>query len=73
MPPILNSSDGLLSILNFYQPTKGFYKLDQSLTKRGLESVLKAQKHVWMSAEPVASKGGGMGVFIDPTQKLAAF
>jgi hypothetical protein len=36
------SSGGLLSILNFSQPTNGFGKLDHTLTKRGLESVLKA-------------------------------
>jgi hypothetical protein len=48
-----------------------FAMLNQSLTKRGLKSVLKAQKHVWKSAESAASKGGGLGVFIDPTQKLA--
>ena len=48
-----------------------FASLNQSLTKRGLESVLKAQKRVWKSTELAASKGGGLGVFIDPTQKLA--
>jgi hypothetical protein len=36
-----------------------FASLKQSLTKRGLESVLKAQKRVWKSAESAASKGGG--------------
>ena len=45
--------------------------MNQSLTKRGLESVLKAQKRVEKSAELVASKGGDLGVFIDPTKKLA--
>ena len=49
---------GLLSILNLTQPTR-FFKLDQSLTKRRFESVLKAQKRVRMSAESAASKGGG--------------
>ena len=38
--------DGLLSILNLTQPKDGFCNLDQSLTKRGLESVLKAKKRV---------------------------
>ena len=43
-----------------------FARLNQSLTKRGLESVLKAQKRVRVLAESVASKGGGLGVFIAP-------
>ena len=33
-----------------------FASLNQSLTKRELESVLKAQKCVWMSVESAASK-----------------
>ena len=37
------SSGGLLSILNFSQPTNGFDNYDESLTKRGLESVCKAK------------------------------
>ena len=53
------------------QPTKGFGNLDESLTKRGLESVCKAQKYARGSAESVASKGGGLGVFIAPLEKLA--
>jgi hypothetical protein len=36
-----------------------FASLNQSLTKKGLESVLKAQKHVWKLAESAASKDGG--------------
>ena len=60
------SSGGLLSILNFSQPTNRFGNLDQSLTKRGLESVCKFQKRICLSAESVASKGGGLGVFIAP-------
>ena len=36
-----------------------FASLNQSLTKRGLESVLKAQKRVRESVESAASKGGG--------------
>jgi hypothetical protein len=50
-----------------------FTSLNQSLTKRGLESILKAQKHIWKSAESTTSKGGDLGVFIDPTKKLAIF
>ena len=50
-----------------------FASLNQSLTKRGLESVLKVQKRVKMSVESAASKTGGLGVFIDPTQKLAVY
>jgi hypothetical protein len=50
-----------------------FTSLNQSLTKRGLESILKAQKRIRKSAESATSKGGGLGVFIDPTQKLAVF
>jgi len=42
-------------------PQVEFCKSDQSLTKRGLESVLKAHKHVWMSVESATSKGGGLG------------
>jgi hypothetical protein len=45
--------------------------LDHTLTERGLESVLKAQKRVWEPAESTASKGGGLGVFIAPFEKLA--
>ena len=64
------SSGGLLSILNFSQPTNGFGNWDESLTKRGMESVCKAQKHARGSAESAASKGGGLGVFIAPLKKL---
>ena len=49
---------GLLSILNLTQPTRWILQFG-SLTKRGLESVLKAQKHVWKSVESAVSKGGG--------------
>ena len=48
-----------------------FASLNQSHTKRGLESVLKAQKRVRVLAESVASKGGGLGVFIASLEKLA--
>jgi hypothetical protein len=60
------SSGGLLLILNLTQPIIGFCKLDHTLTKRGLESVLKAQKCVWEPAKSAASKGGGSWVFIAP-------
>ena len=53
------------------QPTKGFGNLDESLTKRGLESVCKAQKRARGSTESAASKGEGLGVFIAPLKKLA--
>ena len=59
------------SLLNFSQPTNGFGNLDHLLTKRGLESVCKAQKHVCVSAESATSKGGGLGVFIALLEKLA--
>ena len=42
------------------QPTKGFGNLDESLTKRGLESVYKAKKRARGSAESAASKGGAL-------------
>jgi len=42
-------------------PQVGFCKLDHTVTKRGLESVLKAQKHIWEPVESAASKGGGLG------------
>ena len=44
-----------------------FASLNQLITKRGLESVLKAEKCVRVSAESAGSKGGDLGVFIDPT------
>ena len=53
------------------QPTKGFGNLDESLTKREFGRVDKAQKRARGSAESVASKGGGLGVFIAPSEKLA--
>jgi hypothetical protein len=43
-----------------------FANLNQSLTKRVLVSVLKAQKYGRELAESTSSKGGGQGVFIDP-------
>ena len=65
------SSGGLLSILNFSQPTNGFGNLDHTLTKRGFERVGKAQKGVGSPAELAASKGGGLRVFITPLENLA--
>ena len=65
------SSGGLLSNLNFSEPTMGFSNLEQSLTKRGLESVLKALEWLGEPAESATSKGGGLGVFIAPLKKLA--
>ena len=53
------SSGGLLSILNFSQPTNGFGNLDHTLTKRGFGRVGKAQKHVGSPAESAATKDGG--------------
>jgi len=47
--------------------------LDESLTKRGLESVSKAKKHARGLAESAASIGGGLGVFIASLEKLAVF
>jgi len=47
------SSGGLL--------TKGFGNLDESLAKRGLESVCKAKKRARGSIESAVSKGGGLG------------
>ena len=43
-----------------------FARLNQSPTKSGLESVLKAKKHVRESAESAATEGGGSRVFIAP-------
>ena len=67
------SSGGLLSILNFSQPTNGFGNLDHTLTKRGFGRDGKAQKGVGSPAESAASKGGGLGVFIAPLKNLSLF
>jgi hypothetical protein len=40
--------------------------MGHTLTKRWLESVLKAQQRVGQLEESAASKGGGLGVFIAP-------
>ena len=45
--------------------------MDESLTKRGLESVCKAKKCARGSTESATSKGGGLGVFIASLEKLA--
>ena len=45
--------------------------MDHTLTKRGFGRVGKAQKRVSVSAESAAFKGGGLGVFIAPLEKLA--
>ena len=66
-------SGGLLSFSTFTQPTILFCKLDQSLIKRGFGRVGKAKKRVGSPAESGASKGGGLGVFIAPLEKLAVF
>jgi hypothetical protein len=50
---------GLLLIWISLNPQDGFCNLDQSPTKKGLESVLKVQKRIRVSAESAASKGGG--------------
>ena len=51
------SSGGLFSFsISLLTHKMDFASLNQSLTKRELESVLKAQKCVWMSVESAASK-----------------
>ena len=65
------SSGWVAHFLNFSQPTNGFGNLDHILTKRGFGRVGKAQKYDRKSAESAASKGGGLGVFIAPLEKLA--
>ena len=45
--------------------------MDHTLTKRGFGRVGKAQKHVYKPVKSAASKGGGLGVFIAPLEKLA--
>ena len=45
--------------------------MDHTLTKRGFGRVGKAKKCVYKPAESAASKGGGLGVFIVPLEKLA--
>ena len=48
-----------------------FVSLNQSLTKRALESVLKAQKCVRELVELATSKGGGGRGIYSPFEKLA--
>ena len=52
-------------------PQIDFCNLDHTLTKRGFRRVGKAQKHICVPAKLAASKGGGLGVFIAPMEKLA--
>ena len=47
--------------------------MDHTLTKRGFGRVGKTQKRVLQPAESAASKGGGLGVFITPLEKLVIF